>query len=90
MCMKKERKHSAFKLFLLLASVFLWSTAFAQSDITVTGTVKDDFESLPGVSVVIQGTTIGTITDVDGKFTLKVPNEKSVLTFSYIVSVHKV
>lgn len=82
--MKKEKKPFVIKLLMLLASVFMWTTAFAQSGIAVSGTVKDDFESLPGVSVSVKGTTIGTITDMDGKFSLNVPNEKSVLIFSYV------
>jgi len=82
--MKKERKPFLIKLLMLWASVFMWTTVFAQSGFTVTGTVQDEVESLPGVSVAVKGTTIGTITDMDGKFTLNVPNEKSVLTFSYV------
>ena len=82
--MKKERKPIYIKLLMLWAFTFMWTTVFAQSGITVTGTVKDDVESLIGVSVAVKGTTIGTITDMDGKFTLNVPNEKSVLTFSYV------
>lgn len=84
MCMTKERKPFLLKLFMLWAFVFVWATAFAQNSITISGTVSDDVESLPGVSVAVKGTTIGTITDVNGKFTLSVPNEKSVLTFSYV------
>ncbi|MES2388217.1 MAG: TonB-dependent receptor [Bacteroidota bacterium] len=54
-------------------------------DETVTGLVKDskDGGPLPGVNVLIKGTATGTITDFDGKFTLKVP-EGSVLVFSYV------
>lgn len=83
-CMKKERKPFIKKLLMLWAFAFMWNTTFAQSSIAVSGTVKDNFESLPGVSIAVKGTTIGTITDVNGKFTLNVPNEKSVLTFSYV------
>jgi phosphatidate phosphatase APP1 len=46
----------------------------------VTGTIKDKGGlPLPGVSVVVQGTTIGTVTDRDGNFTLSVPAEARVL-----------
>ncbi|WP_370526882.1 SusC/RagA family TonB-linked outer membrane protein [Bacteroides sp. 51] len=69
---------------MLWAFAFMWTTVFAQSSITVTGTVRDDVESLIGVSVAVKGTTIGTITDMDGKFTLNVPSDRSVLTFSYV------
>jgi len=40
--------------------------------------------SLPGVSIVVKGTTTGTVTDIDGKFEISVPNESSVLVFSFI------
>lgn len=53
--------------------------------ITVTGTVTDEAGvPLPGVNVIIQGTTSGTITDGTGRFSLNVPNEQSVLVFSFI------
>lgn len=50
----------------------------------VKGTVTDDSgEPLIGVSVLVKGTTVGTITDIDGNYSLEVP-EKGVLEFSYI------
>lgn len=56
-----------------------------QSNITVKGTVKDDTgEPLSGVSVVVKGTTTGTITDLDGAYTINVPNASSTLVFSFI------
>ncbi len=53
--------------------------------ITITGTVTDasDGSTLPGVSVVIQGTTIGTITDPEGRYQIDAP-EDAVLEFSFI------
>jgi TonB-linked SusC/RagA family outer membrane protein len=51
----------------------------------VSGTVKDDTNNpLPGVNVVVKGTTNGTTTDSDGKFALEVPNGDEVLIFSFI------
>jgi len=51
----------------------------------VTGTVTDETgEPLPGVSILEKGTTNGTVTDLDGKFTISVASEKSVLVFSFI------
>ena len=82
--MKKERKPILMKLLVLLAFACAWATTFAQNGIAVSGIVKDEVESLPGVSVTVKGTTIGTITDIDGRFTLNVPNDKAVLTFSYV------
>lgn len=53
--------------------------------INIKGNVKDEAgEPLYGVNVVIKGTSSGTITDLDGNFTLAVPNEQSVLVFSFI------
>jgi TonB-linked SusC/RagA family outer membrane protein len=58
---------------------------FAQSR-TITGTVTDvdDGSTLPGVSVVVKGTSIGTVTDIDGKFSLNVPSDAKVLRLSFI------
>lgn len=51
---------------------------------TVTGIIKDDQEeTLPGANILIQGTTKGVTTDVDGTFSLEV-NDSDVLVFSYI------
>ena len=61
------------------------SAALAQ-DRTVTGTVtaKEDGLPLPGVSVKVKGTTTGTQTSADGKFSIKVAGTNSVLVFTYI------
>src|SRR5690606_36859709 len=49
------------------------------------GTVTDsNGQPLPGVSVLIKGTTIGTVTDADGNYSITVPDGSSVLTFSFI------
>jgi len=51
----------------------------------VTGTVMDEQGiTLPGVNILINGTKTGTLTDVDGKFSINVPGEKYELTFSYV------
>ncbi len=56
----------------------------AQAQRNISGTVKDDAQSvLPGVSVVEKGTSNGTVTDADGKFTITVP-ENAVLVVSFI------
>lgn len=69
-------------LFLLLLFAF---TAIAQ-DRTVTGTVtgREDGLPLPGVSVKVKGTTAGTSTGVDGKFSLRVPSGSNTLVFTFI------
>lgn len=57
----------------------------ATADITVTGTVTDaeTGEPIPGVSIVVRGTTQGTATDGLGKYTLTV-SEEAVLVFSFV------
>ena len=74
-----------FLLGLVTLSVLLCSYAASGQTRDVTGTVKDENgEPLPGVSVVVKGTSNGTVTDVDGKYTLPVPQTGAVLTFSFI------
>ena len=61
-------------------------TLFAQT-IVITGTVTSAVEgegAIPGVTVSVKGTTVGTITDVNGKFSLSVPKNATTLVFSYI------
>jgi TonB-dependent starch-binding outer membrane protein SusC len=73
-----------FKGFMLLA-LFTVLSNFAFAQRTVTGVVKDadNGESLVGASVVVTGTTKGTLTDLDGKYELQVPSDAASLTFSY-------
>ena len=52
---------------------------------SVSGKVSDgDGFPLPGASVIVVGTTIGTVTDMDGKYTITIPNHASRLSYSYI------
>ncbi len=53
---------------------------------TIKGTVTaaDNRESLPGATVALKGTTLGVVTDIDGKYSIKVSQEKAVLVFSYV------
>ena len=52
----------------------------------ISGNVRDakTGEALPGVNIMVKGTTTGTITDLDGNFTIKVPNSSATLVFSFI------
>lgn len=60
------------------------TTAFAQA-IQVKGIVYDvNGKTMPGVNVQVKGATTGTITDVNGNYTVSVPNSNSVLVFSFI------
>lgn len=71
------------RILLILLSINLFAFAFGQS-ITVKGKVSStDGELLPGVNVKVKDATIGTITDFDGNYQLKV-NKGEVLEFTYI------
>ena len=62
-------------------------SAQATQGITITGTVVDNLngETLPGVNVFIEGSTgTGTVTNIDGQFTIQVPDEECHLSFSYV------
>jgi TonB-linked SusC/RagA family outer membrane protein len=56
-----------------------------QQAITVTGTVVDETgEPLPSVNILIKGTTTGVISDIDGKYSISVPNSSAVLVYSFL------
>ena len=77
-------KKSIICLLILFISGFI--TGIYGQKITVTGVVTSTAEGmpLPGVNVVVSGTTQGTITDIDGKYTIEVPGPEAELQFSYI------
>lgn len=53
--------------------------------LVITGTVNDSKgEPIPGVNILVKGTSIGSITDMDGKYSITVPTEDAILQFSYI------
>ncbi len=67
------------------APVKLKGNAIQQAQIKLTGTVTDkQGNTLPGVNVTIKGTTQGTVTNIDGKYTIEVPSEETVLHFSFV------
>ncbi len=72
------------KLLLLCLSFALTSVLWAQ-DRVVTGNITSETgEPLPGVNVLIQGTTQGTTTDVDGNYSLNVPSDAANLIYSFV------
>ena len=73
------------KFLLLLCSLFFVLSSWAQ-DRVVTGrvTAAEDGSALPGVNVVVKGTTNGSVTDSDGKYTLSIPSFGGSLVFSFI------
>ncbi|MEL7123736.1 MAG: carboxypeptidase-like regulatory domain-containing protein, partial [Bacteroidota bacterium] len=81
-------KPSIFTLFMLLLGTVQLS--FAQR--TVTGNVTDASTSEPliGANVIVTGTTTGTITDIDGNFSLEVPDDVASLSISYTGYTEKI
>lgn len=76
-----------FSVILTLFLVFIVQIAFAQQK-TITGTVSDDTGPLPGVTVLIKGTTNGTETDFDGKYSISTKSG-DVLVFSFVGKTKK-
>jgi len=71
-------------LSLVLLMVLMTGMVFAQQK-TVSGKVTDESgASIPGVSVLVKGTTTGTVTDIDGKYSLNVPSKADLLTFGFV------
>ncbi|MGK7396982.1 MAG: SusC/RagA family TonB-linked outer membrane protein [Candidatus Cyclobacteriaceae bacterium M3_2C_046] len=73
-------------LILSLLVVYAYATSAWAQTRTVTGTVtdEDNNQSLPGVNVVLKGTSVGTVTDVDGQYQISVPQDGGALVFSFI------
>ncbi|MFC4874400.1 SusC/RagA family TonB-linked outer membrane protein [Negadavirga shengliensis] len=85
-CTRIKWPGAGLKCFLILLLANLWAVPIFGQTIRVSGVVKSgqDNESLPGVSVIIKGTTQGTITDMDGRYILEAPSPETVLIFSFI------
>ena len=81
----KKRIYRVSRKFLFILSL-LYGIAMQAQNVTVTGTVisADDSQGLPGVNVVVKGTTTGTVTDFDGNYSIVVPSASSTLVFTYI------
>jgi TonB-linked SusC/RagA family outer membrane protein len=86
--MLKDRCYPAFSgarkiLFALMMFMVSSGLAFAQKTIsgTVTGTDK---APLPGVSILVKGTTVGTLTDISGKYSLSIPTDAKTLVFTFV------
>ena len=71
-------------LFLLPFLLFLVAEAYAQG-LSVSGKVSSSTgEALPGVTIVVKGSTLGTTSDGEGNFSITVPNGNGSLVFSFI------
>jgi TonB-linked SusC/RagA family outer membrane protein len=86
--LKTKIKPKFMKRFLLLLTVLslsiAWQASYAQTRI-LTGTVKDD-KGLPiiGATVEVKGTTVGTVTDIDGNYSLAAPQSATELEIKYV------
>lgn len=82
----QSKKENVEVLSIRLGKVFVENDSI-QKDIIITGKVKDSFDVLPGASIVLKGSTLGTETDFDGNFSIKIPNKKAkstILVISYL------
>lgn len=80
--MKKTIKYQLKRLCFLFAALIVGLQTWAQ--VTISGTVVDENgQSLPGVAVVLQGTVTGTVTNVDGVYTISAPADGT-LEFSFV------
>lgn len=71
-------------LLTLLLTILAISGAFAQRAVSGKVTSATDQAGLPGVSVFVKGTSVGTSTDIDGRYSLQVPGDATTLVFSFI------
>lgn len=71
---------------LIIALLIAMAGTASAQDRNLTGRVTDQVEGqpLPGVNVLIKGTTIGTVTDQDGKYSISIPTSAATLVFSFI------
>lgn len=85
---RRPSLHLGVTVSVLMAVLFCHTVLYAETfqGIKVQGQVTAEGESagLPGASVTIKGTTIGTVTDADGRYELEVPDGNAALVFSYI------
>lgn len=81
----KNKLHFDFRKLCFALALILAQCVYAQNK-KITGTVTDSKqEPLIGVNVTLKGnSSVGTITDIDGNYTLSVPSDKAVLIYSYI------
>jgi TonB-dependent starch-binding outer membrane protein SusC len=64
--------------------LFVATSAYAQTK-AVSGTITESNGApLPGVSVVVKGTSVGTVTDANGQYSLKAPVSATTLTLSFV------
>ena len=82
----QKQRLCLFRTCVLTLGLFLMTAFTLNAQIAVTGKIidSDTKEGIPGVNISIKGTTTGTVTDLDGKYTLNVPNQDAILVVSFI------
>lgn len=80
-----KRLHSVSMKFIFVLTL-LWAAGIQAQDVTITGTVVSagDSQPLPGVNVVVKGTTTGAVADFDGNYSIVAPDPNGTLIFSYV------
>lgn len=82
---KTEKFHRSFIKILFLCSFLFSISVFSSAQITITGTVIDNNkEPIIGASVSVKNSTIGTMTDINGKYSIVAPGTNDILVFSYL------
>ncbi len=87
----KLNRRDWFRSGLVLIMLLIFQLSVFSQGRQVTGVVTDESgETLPGVNVVIKGTTVGTITDIDGKYSISTRGANDELTFTFVGYLEKV
>ncbi len=85
MIAKKVLIHPLRRSLIFLLMLFLAVSFASAQEITVTGTISTKEEGpLVGANVAVQGSTLGTVTDIEGKYSIKVPGPDAVLIFTFV------
>ncbi|WP_411032117.1 SusC/RagA family TonB-linked outer membrane protein [Spongiimicrobium sp. 3-5] len=78
----KHRETKVLYLAFIFLILFGVHSSFAQT--SISGAISDATGPLPGVNVVVKGTTVGTVTDFDGNYVIDAPDGATALVFSYV------
>ena len=85
---RKSKIRAGWLRFFVLSFIFVFCSsipAVAQNGIKITGKIVDNTQmEVIGANVLVKGTSIGAITDINGEYTIVVPDEKAILVFSFI------
>ncbi|MBN1986816.1 MAG: TonB-dependent receptor plug domain-containing protein, partial [Prolixibacteraceae bacterium] len=81
----KKNRFKGFLAFLLIAIIMAFTLDSSAQQKQISGSISDpDGAPVPGVTVIVKSTTVGTVSGPDGKFELAVPADAATLVFSYI------